>query len=94
MRKTLNISVPLSVTMAIKSLTITEHAYNALKAVKCGDESFSDVIIRLSKEKVGAAAKFVGALKISDKEYDDWRSSTKKWKEQFDKDSYRRISKN
>ena len=46
--------------MTIKSLTITEDAYEALKAMKCGDESFSDVILRLSREKVGAAAKFFG----------------------------------
>jgi predicted CopG family antitoxin len=49
--------------MAIKSLTITEDAYDALKAMKYGDESFSDVILRLSKEKVGAVAKFFGIWK-------------------------------
>ena len=48
--------------MTIKSLTITENAYEALKTLKYGDESFSDVILRLSHEKVGSAAKFFGAL--------------------------------
>ncbi|MBS3128212.1 antitoxin VapB family protein [Candidatus Woesearchaeota archaeon] len=48
--------------MVIKSLTITEHAYEALKTLKMGHESFSDVILRLSTEKVGSAAKFFGAV--------------------------------
>ena len=49
--------------MTIKSLTITEDAYTALKTMKHGDESFSEVILRISQEKVGAAAKFFGAWK-------------------------------
>ena len=49
--------------MGIKSLSITEDAYVALKAIKYGDESFSDVILRLSHEKIGAAAKFCGIWK-------------------------------
>ena len=49
--------------MTIKSLTITEDAYDALKMLKQGDESFSEIILRLSQEKIGAAAKFFGALK-------------------------------
>ncbi len=54
--------------MVIKSLTITEEAYNALKTMKHGDESFSEVIVRLSQEKIGLTAKFFGALKMSDRE--------------------------
>ncbi len=49
--------------MAIKSLTITEDAYKALKLSKHGDESFSDAVLRLSNEKIGLAARFRGALK-------------------------------
>lgn len=48
--------------MTIKSLTITEDAYTALKTVKHGDESFSEVILRLSREKIGLTAKYFGAL--------------------------------
>lgn len=54
--------------MAIKSLTITEEAYNVLKARKHGDESFSEVIVRIGRNKVGAAAKFFGVLKGMDAE--------------------------
>ena len=46
--------------MTIKSLTITEDAYTALKTLKHGDESFSEVILRISSEKIGQAAKFFG----------------------------------
>lgn len=52
--------------MAIKSLTITEDAYEALKLSKHGDESFSDAVLRLSNEKIGLAARFRGALKGTD----------------------------
>jgi len=55
--------VHICVPMVIKSLSITEDAYEALKAIKYGDESFSDVILRLSHEKIGAAAKFCGIWK-------------------------------
>jgi predicted CopG family antitoxin len=37
--------------MATKTLTITEDAYERLKAHKRGDESFSDVVNRLSKSR-------------------------------------------
>lgn len=49
--------------MTIKSLTVTEDAYDALKALKYGGESFSETILRISSDKRGAAAKFFGALK-------------------------------
>ena len=49
--------------MVIKSLTVTEDAYDALKAEKCGDESFSEVILRVMSEKKGQTARFFGALK-------------------------------
>ncbi len=48
--------------MVIKSLTITEDAYQALKMLKHGDESFSEVILRVSQEKIGLAAKYFGVL--------------------------------
>lgn len=52
--------------MVIKSLTVTEDAYDALKALKYGDESFSETILRISSDKRGNAAKFFGALKDTD----------------------------
>ena len=49
--------------MTIKSLSITEDAYEALKAMKLGEESFSETILRLSSERVGGAARFLGVWK-------------------------------
>ncbi|GEM_PF-6687131 len=51
--------------MVIKSLTITEEAYNALKRIKYEEESFSKVIIRISNEKRGSLAEYFGVLKDS-----------------------------
>lgn len=63
--------------MAIKSLTVTEDAYDALKTLKRGDESFSEAILRLSKEKIGLAAKFFGAIKMSPSEFNAWKAKMK-----------------
>ena len=49
--------------MVIKSLTITEEAYDALKSMKLGNESFSKAIVRISQTKRGAAGRFFGVLK-------------------------------
>ncbi len=43
--------------MATKTLTITEHAYNRLAAIKAPGESFSDVINRITPK--GSARKFI-----------------------------------
>jgi len=37
--------------MGVKTITITENAYRRLKSRKLGDESFSDVILRLTKRR-------------------------------------------
>ena len=46
--------------MAVKTITITEDAYRRLKSRKLGDESFSDVILRLTKRR--PLRDFVGIL--------------------------------
>lgn len=48
--------------MTIKSSTITEDGYPIHKTVKHGDESFNEVILHLSREKIGLTAKYFGAL--------------------------------
>ena len=79
--------------MTIKSLTITEGAYEALKTLKHGDESFSDVILRISKEKIGLAARYLGVLKLTDKETEEWKLNIKRWHEEFNKEASERIKK-
>lgn len=46
--------------MAHKSLTISEDAYNALRNLKNENESFTDVILRLSKQnKMGKLSELI-----------------------------------
>ena len=49
----------------VKTLTITEDAYNALKRLKYGEKSFSEVIIEITKERKGDIREFYGILKDS-----------------------------
>ncbi len=46
--------------MVVKTITITEEAYRYLQARKTGEESFSDVILRLTKRR--PLRDFVGSL--------------------------------
>lgn len=72
--------------MTIKSLTITENAYEALKRLKYGNESFSEVILRLSKEKVGYAAKFFGVLKFPNKDIKELKGRIRKRRIEIEKE--------
>jgi len=51
--------------MVTKTLTITEDAYNALKRMKTADESFSEVITRITGERKGLPAELFGIAKGS-----------------------------
>lgn len=46
--------------MAVKTITIKEAAYESLKAKKTASESFSDVILRITKRR--PLSDFVGIL--------------------------------
>ncbi len=46
--------------MVVKTITVTEDAYRRLKARKIGDESFSDVILRITKRR--PLADFFGVI--------------------------------
>lgn len=46
--------------MGVKTITVTEEAYRSLKSRKATDESFSDVILRLTKRR--PLGDFVGIL--------------------------------
>lgn len=47
--------------MAVKTITVTEEAYRRLRARKTGGESFSDVILRLTKRR--PLSDFAGILR-------------------------------
>lgn len=71
--------------MVIKSLTITEDAYETLKKLKFKDESFSEVILRISKGKSNVIEKYFGILKMSEKEVNEWQKRIKEGRKEFDK---------
>ena len=47
--------------MAVKTITITIDAYEALRSLKSGEESFSSMILRIAKRK--PLSTFFGALR-------------------------------
>jgi predicted CopG family antitoxin len=66
--------------MATKTISITQEAYEALLREKINKESFTDIILRVTK-KSGKIADCFGAWKMTDKEEEaiqielaeDWR---------------------
>ena len=80
-------------TMVVKTLTITEKAYESLKKLKFSDESFSEVILRISKEKRGAISKFFGILKMSEKEAEEWQQKVRQRKKNIDLEFKKRQDK-
>jgi predicted CopG family antitoxin len=66
--------------LGVKTLTITEEAYELLAREKKGKESFSEVIKRLARER-GELKDSFGAWTMSEEEEEKMVSSLKKnWK--------------
>lgn len=69
--------------MGVKTITVTEEAYRLLAREKKGEESFSEVIKRLARERGNLRDSF-GAWKMSDREAEEifsglrlhWKGST------------------
>ena len=66
--------------MGVKTITVTEEAYKMLAKEKKEDESFSEVIKRLTKDR-GKLSDSLGAWKMTDEEAQEIFSSLKRhWK--------------
>jgi predicted CopG family antitoxin len=66
--------------LGVKTITVTEEAYKMLSKEKKEDESFSEVIKRLTKER-GRLSDSLGAWKMTDEEAQEIFSSLKlNWK--------------
>lgn len=53
--------------MTTKTITVTENAYASIKGLKSANESFSDLFLRISKER-SIAEKYFGILKSNARE--------------------------
>lgn len=79
-------------TMAVKTITITEEAYNALKRIKLDSESFSKIIINITNEKANPVEKYFGVMKGS-KMMQDIREKVASDRKKFNEDYKKRIIK-
>ena len=65
--------------MAHKTLTISEEAYNALSNLKNENESFTDVILRLSKQKeMGKLSDFIRKIAPDNELADNVESASRR----------------
>ncbi len=78
--------------MAVKTITITEEAYEALRRIKERDRSFSEVIIEVTRGNRNHLDKCFGILKGS-KALNDLRKNLKKQRMQADRDARKRAEK-
>ncbi len=80
--------------MVVKTITVTEEAYEALKRLKMENESFSQGILRVSQEKkINPVVKYFGVLKDSKKEMVELRRKIKERRAEIDKEAEERAHK-
>ncbi len=66
--------------MATKTITIKESAYNALRKEKAKEESFSEVILRLTKAR-GSLSECFGSWSVGNEEWGKIEKLvSRKWK--------------
>ena len=76
----ISVRVNINTDMGVKTITVTEEAYKMLAKEKKEDESFSEVIKRLTKER-GKLSDSLGAWKMTDQEAQEFFSSLRRhWK--------------
>ena len=63
--------------MAFKTITIKEEVYDELRNIKNKNESFSDLLGRLAKEKKPTLIKYYGAWKGTKNELDNVEKTLK-----------------
>ena len=76
--------------MVVKTITITEKAYEAIKRLKMGDESFSELFMRLSAKPL-RVKDLCGALKHTPEEAEAFRRRVQQIHEDLGKGLQKRI---
>ena len=89
----LNICLNININMVVKTITVREEAYEVMKRMKHGDESFSELFMRISNEKENAVNRFFGSIKIISEEAEIRRERYKKIREDMSKDFEKRQNK-
>ena len=82
--------------MVVKTITVTEEAYEKMKGLKKNDESFSQLFIRIVNGQKVNITDFFGVLKLSDRELKDWREErerNKKREKELDEEKRHRLEK-
>jgi len=75
--------------MTVKTITITEDAYNLFKRLKEKDESFSDLIKRIGSERKSDVNRIFGVL--SKYNVEDAQKKAKEIRTKLDKDLKQRL---
>lgn len=68
--------------MAIKTITVTEDAYDAIKRLKNEDESFSELFKRLGS-KPATIKDIVGKLKTTPEDYEKFAARVRKIRQEL-----------
>ncbi|MFH0712941.1 MAG: antitoxin VapB family protein [Candidatus Micrarchaeota archaeon] len=77
--------------MTVKTITITLEAYDTLKKLKRGDESFSEAIMRTIPKRT-TIADWLGALNQTPEEIEEQRRITREIRKQMGEKMQERIN--
>ncbi|HLF54633.1 MAG TPA: antitoxin VapB family protein [Candidatus Nanoarchaeia archaeon] len=76
--------------MVVKTITITEDAYKAIKSLKRGEESFSDLFLRVGKKQL-TVKDIMGILKHTPEESAEFRRRVREVHKGIDESMKKRI---
>ena len=76
--------------MAVKTITVTEEAYQAIKRLKTEQESFSELFLRLSTRSL-TARDLRGILKHTPEEAEEFRRRVREVHERLGRDIQERV---
>lgn len=67
----------------VKVISLSNKAYSTLKALKRGDDSFSDTVLRLSEGKKKSLLDLAGKWPGTKKEAEDFKAMVKEGRKRF-----------
>ncbi|MDP3728155.1 MAG: antitoxin VapB family protein [bacterium] len=78
--------------MVVKTITVTEEAYEKIKGLKREKESFSQLFIRIVNGQKVNIRDFLGVVNLSEKEAKEWEKEMKKTRDAIRETSRRRMN--